>query len=225
MFIHMPKPLYGFALHFTLRRKLEMKRAAASVLSLILLLFGVETGMNGASSAVLRPHVLHPPMFFEPNVGQARPGTIFIARGLGSQYLLEANAIVFQQAGVKISMTWSSTHGTVEPLDPLPGKSSYFLGQQNNWLKAIPNYARVRYKSIYRGVDLVFYGSGGNLEYDVVLNPGSDIQDLSFSVSGADRIEVDSSGDLVVKTKTGELRQRRLRQATKYKAATTCISG
>ncbi|MFQ5817081.1 MAG: hypothetical protein ACE5H2_03880 [Terriglobia bacterium] len=47
----------------------------------------------------------------------------------------------------------------VSGLDPLPGKSHYFLGNDpTTWRTHIPHYARVRYKDVYPGIDLIFYG-------------------------------------------------------------------
>ena len=35
------------------------------------------------------------------------------------------------------------------------------------------NYAKVKYANVYPGVDLVYYGNQGKLEYDFVVSPGA----------------------------------------------------
>jgi hypothetical protein len=69
----------------------------------------------------------------------------------------------------------SNPHRRVEGLDPLPGKSNYFVGNNPaKWHADIPTYAKVKYRDVYPGVDLVYYGNQGRLEYDLVLSPGTD---------------------------------------------------
>src|SRR5262249_39076737 len=60
-------------------------------------------------------------------------------------------------------------------LDELPGKANYFFGNDPAaWRTNVPTYGRVRYRDVYPGVDLVYYGNGGQLEYDFVVAPGAD---------------------------------------------------
>ena len=41
-----------------------------------------------------------------------------------------------------------------------PAKANYFLGNDpKKWRTNVPTYARVKYKDVYQGVDLVYYGS------------------------------------------------------------------
>ena len=71
----------------------------------------------------------------------------------------------------------------------------------------MPGYARVRYREVYPGVDQVWYGNAGQLEYDFVVAPGADPRAIVLRFEGADRMEVDASGGLVLHTRAGELRQ------------------
>jgi hypothetical protein len=75
----------------------------------------------------------------------------------------------------------------------------------------IPNYSRVTQRNIYPGVDLVYYGANGQLEYDFIVAPGANAQQIRLRFSGARRVEVNPSGDLVLHTETGDLVQRRPR--------------
>ncbi|MGH9432115.1 MAG: SBBP repeat-containing protein [Terriglobia bacterium] len=65
----------------------------------------------------------------------------------------------------------------------LPGKTNYFIGNDpHHWRTNIPQFARVRYHDIYPGVDLVYYGSHGQLEYDFVVAPGGDPRAITLDV-------------------------------------------
>src|SRR5206468_10291421 len=58
-------------------------------------------------------------------------------------------------------------------LEELPGKVNYLLGNDaTKWHTNIPTYAKVQYEGVYPGVDLVYYGQQGHLEYDFVVAPG-----------------------------------------------------
>jgi hypothetical protein len=67
----------------------------------------------------------------------------------------------------------------------------------------------VRYRNIYPGVDLVFYGVQRQLEYDLVLAPGADLQKIVFNFEGARSMRIAANGDLVLQLAEGEIRQHR----------------
>src|SRR6202042_3783401 len=83
--------------------------------------------------------------------------------------------------------------------DLLPGKSNYFVGDDpKQWHTDVPNYARVKYQSIYPGIDLVYYGNQSQLEFDLVVSPGADPNKLRFNLLGASKLALNSQGDLLV---------------------------
>ena len=54
------------------------------------------------------------------------------------------------------------------------GVSNYFIGRDpNNWHTDVPQFAKVRYRNVYPGIDVVFYGNASDLEYDFVVSPGA----------------------------------------------------
>ncbi len=83
--------------------------------------------------------------------------------------------------------------------EELPGKSNYFIGNDaRNWRADIPNYSRVEYKQVYKGVDLIYYGNQRQLEYDFRVAPGADPKKIGMNFTGADKIELDDHGDLLL---------------------------
>src|SRR5439155_25294666 len=88
--------------------------------------------------------------------------------------------------------------------------TSYFLGnRKDEWRHAVVNYSRVRYTGVYPGIDLVYYGSGGDLEYDFIVQPDADPNRIRLKFQGVERLSVNSAGDLVIRTAAGQLTQRR----------------
>ncbi len=73
-----------------------------------------------------------------------------------------------------------------ESQQKLPGVSNYFIGKdRSKWRRAVPQYGKVQTSDIYPGVDLVYYGNQGKLEYDFVVKPGADPQATPFELAKA----------------------------------------
>ncbi|MGH9510407.1 MAG: SBBP repeat-containing protein, partial [Terriglobales bacterium] len=110
-------------------------------------------------------------------------------------------------AVVRMKLVGANPTPRLEGLDELPGKSNYFIGNDpNKWRTNVPNYARVRYREVYSGVDLVYYGNQRQLEYDFIVAPGADPKAITLDFQGADKLSVDAQGDLMLRTQGGELR-------------------
>jgi hypothetical protein len=120
-------------------------------------------------------------------------------------------------AVVRLKLVGANPAAKVKGLEELPGKSNYFIGNDpKKWRTNVPNYAKVKYRDIYPGVDLVYYGNQRQLEYDFVVAPGADPSTIRLDV-GADGVRpdggerrsplhIDANGDLVVGTGDGEVR-------------------
>src|SRR5260370_28029672 len=82
--------------------------------------------------------------------------------------------------------------------EELPGKSNYFIGSDPaKWHRNIPQFARVRYENIYPGINLVFYGSQGRLEYDFQVAPGANPARPELEFDSSTKLELEG-GDLVL---------------------------
>ena len=115
-------------------------------------------------------------------------------------------------AVTKLSMKLlgASPRAQVLGLEALPGKSHYLIGQDpKKWQSNIANYRKVKYESVYPGIDLIYYGSQRQLEYDFVVQPWADPRTIRLSIQGAEKLEIDSHGDLVMDTPAGQVRQRK----------------
>ena len=118
---------------------------------------------------------------------------------------------------LRMKLVGANPNPKIVGMDELPGKSNYFIGNDpKKWRTNVPNYAKVRYANVYPGVDLVYYGNQGELEYDFVVQPGSDLRQIALDV-GAGLVpaqgghpqgvplRIDGHGDLVVGTDGGEV--------------------
>jgi len=110
-------------------------------------------------------------------------------------------------AVLRMRLVGANPSPRVAGLNKLPGKSNYFLGKdRKKWQTSVPIYAKVKYDSVYPGVDLVYYGNQGQLEYDFVVGPGADPRAIKFAFQGATKVAIDASGDLVAELDGREMR-------------------
>jgi len=167
------------------------------------------------------------PLSFEANLGQADPQVKFLSRGRGYAFLLSRDGAAMKlrsaarrQGGrgdpaksdvLRMELVGANPQ-KVSGIDELPGKSNYFIGNDPaRWRTGVANYARVRYQSVFPGVDLVYYGNQGQLEYDFVVTPGADPGAIRMTLDTVGMgpgpgLCVDGNGDLVVKMNGGQVR-------------------
>jgi hypothetical protein len=95
-------------------------------------------------------------------------------------------------------------------LDPLAAKANYFVGNEaRRWTRDVPMYGRIRYADVYPGIDVIYYGSRGCLEYDFVVQPGSDPSLIQLAFQGANRIDQEADGRLTLVTESNRLTLKR----------------
>jgi len=98
--------------------------------------------------------------------------------------------------------------------DRLPGEANYFIGNDpSHWRTHIPTYGQVAYRNIYPGVDLVYYGHAGQLEYDFRVNPGASPDAIRMALDGAAGARLTAEGDVALTVPGGEVR---LQKPTAY---------
>jgi hypothetical protein len=111
-------------------------------------------------------------------------------------------------AWLRLQWRGASPCARAAALEELPGKVNRYAGQDpRRWRLGIPTYARVCYEGVYPGIDLLYYGNQGRLEYDWVVAPGADLARIRLAVQGARSVTVDGRGDLVLQTAGETIRQ------------------
>ena len=173
------------------------------------------------------------PVAFEPNVGQTDPQVRFLARTPGAiVFFTDSEAVTvlhssekvrpgqlrrrkapanWQQEVIRMKLVGGETP-QASGLEKLPGVSNYFIGQDpRKWRTGIPHYGRIQYSGVYPGIDMICYGKGRQLEYDLVVARGADPRQIELAWEGVERLEVNADGDLVLATRLGEIIEKRPR--------------
>jgi hypothetical protein len=168
------------------------------------------------------------PLAFEVNQGQTDPQVKFVSRGAGYNLFLtsteavltlhrvsrrEPNAPIAKamppqaegSAVLYMKLVGANSKTEVSGQNELPGKSNYFVGNDpKKWQSNVRQYAKVRYENVYPGVDLVYYGNQRALEYDFVLQPGTDPSVIRLGIEGATKLRLEQ-GDLVLSSPAGDV--------------------
>jgi len=151
------------------------------------------------------------PLRFEANQGQWSADVHYAARTGGGALLLTRRGAALVGGGhrVDISMVKANTAAPIEALDPLRARTNYFVGSRENWRTGVESFTRVAYRSVYPGIDIVYYGNGDQLEYDFVLRPGADPRAIRFQFRGAGRVQLTAEGDLSIESGGAQFVQKR----------------
>ncbi|HUK16182.1 MAG TPA: SBBP repeat-containing protein, partial [Bryobacteraceae bacterium] len=159
------------------------------------------------------------PLSFEENRGQSDARVRFLSHGNDYSILLTPSEVLLnlqaagkgrQRSAIRMGFPGANSAPVMAGGERQSAASSYFIGNDPaKWVTGAPNFARVHYGQLYPGIDLVFYGSQGQLEYDFVVAPGADPRTIRLAFDGVDGMRLDGSGDLVVSTSAGEMRQHK----------------
>jgi Cep192 domain 4/Beta-propeller repeat len=181
-------------------------RSKLSVLLFTLLLLALPVCVAGATgvlpaqaakSAV--PVSFNLPLSFEP---AATPGRYLAHSGNYSVFIGAGESSIVVADGksaphtIRFAFEKASPAASIEPLEQ-KGVTNYYIGNDpKDWRLSVKNFARLRTKQVYPGVDVVFYGDQRQLEFDFVVAPNADPTPIALAFSGTDKLYV-SGGDLV----------------------------
>jgi hypothetical protein len=174
------------------------------------------------------------PMAFEPNLGQSNKQAKYVARGEGyTLFLTPAEAVLALGGGrtvkrcdrlpdgiasaecraageLRLRLVGANPEPGFVPVDELPGKSNYLISRDPaNWHVNVPNYRKVAERGVYSGIDLVYYGTQQQLEYDFVVSPGADPRAIGIAIEGSKKLRIDAQGEVVASLDDGDVRLKK----------------
>jgi photosystem II stability/assembly factor-like uncharacterized protein len=142
--------------------------------------------------------------------GKRMPSTAEATSGEFAQGERRAAARETRAAVIRMKLLNANRAAAVTGEAEMAGRSNYFVGNDAaRWRAGVSNYAKVVYRGVYRGVDMIYYGNGRELEYDFKVAAGANPAAIAWRVEGAKRLRVDTNGELVMGTAAGEVRQHK----------------
>ena len=185
-------------------------------------------------SAAPAPQPFHRSLTFEPNRGQAPAEFQWLGQSSSYQVLLdrESATIVIpdktdlqaastrlpgtrprlrvKYSAVRMKLAGSRPWKDISGSDLTGGVNNYLNNRDlKRSVNQVPQYKRVKVANVYKGIDLIFYNNGDDLEYDFAIAPGANPEQIQVAFEGTKGMRLDpKSGDLIVTLPGGaEIRQ------------------
>lgn len=156
------------------------------------------------------------PIGFEMNLGQTDADVRFVSRLKDYDlFLTDTEAVISLAANnsctsLRLSFAGNSKTTSIIGVNKLTAKANYFNGANpSSWVTDVPLYGKVMYRNVYPGIDAIFYGTGDSLEWDLVISPGADPNNIIVNFDGAEQLSLTDAGDLLISTLAGEVTFRR----------------
>ncbi|HEX2059814.1 MAG TPA: hypothetical protein VHK90_03660, partial [Thermoanaerobaculia bacterium] len=151
------------------------------------------------------------PTDFVENQGQWSTPARFVAWAGSSTASFTPEVIVLRSAHGEVTLTFENRRPDVELVGEAKRRGTYnfFLGADpSRWCSRVPAFGSVLYRGVYDGVDIrVRRGDTTRLEYDVILAPGADLEQVVIRAAEADALELHADGSLSIRTASGAIRQ------------------
>lgn len=192
------------------------------------------------------------PLGFHPNRGQTDPIVDFLYRSGNYAVFFTRTEIVISLRGssagdssvvtaevsnsaenekppavFRLRFEGASPNVQISGREEMRGTVNYLVGHPSQWRTNIPTYRQVKYKGLYPGIDVIFYGNQGELEFDFVVAPGADLNQIEMLVQGADDVTSGGNGELLIEVneKTIQLSLPVIYQEDKLSNGTGTLAG
>lgn len=174
---------------------------------LVRLLLAACLGLSAAAQGAANPpaYATGADLRFEANQGQFANGVDFLARGPHYEVALDGAAATLLLAAPRparatrplvIRAEGARATAKAKASRPYASRTNYLSGEKSTWHRDVTNYAEVSYSRVYPGIDLIYYGSEGRLEFDFRVAPKADPDQIRLAIEGADSMRLDDNGDL-----------------------------
>lgn len=180
-----------------------------------ILVFCACAGVALAQTPIAKPniHSFKAALAFEPNLGQNETDARYVVQGLGYSLSLRPDEARIRIGGgkeskesalIQMKIRGARSDAAGFESDKLASYTNYLVGDRSKWLQGVPHYGKVRFERIFDGIDVVYYGTNGKLEYDFIVAPGVDPSILQLSFEGARNLSL-VDGNLQIGTAVGNL--------------------
>lgn len=175
--------------------------------------FGIAARAGTADVGVGTPALESSAAFLE-NAGQVERSDVrYYATSGGATFGFAPASVLVNLAdedgaGHFVQVRFEGAH-PVEPVGRggLPHPTSFFLGADpSSWRPGVRSYREIVYPNLYDGIDLVYRMDVRGAKYEFTVGPGADATRIRIAYEGVASIGLSPTGDLVLRTSLGELR-------------------
>jgi hypothetical protein len=158
------------------------------------------------------------PLYFIPNKGQVHQKAKFYAKTSRYTLWMTKKGLIFDSTrkigeqgkiGRDVSrfvFLDANQNPEMVPLDITLHIVNYIKGSDpSKWHTDLQTSKAVMYKNIYKNIDLKVYGIEKQIEYDWIVKPGGDPENIRFAYNNIKGTRIDEKGNLRIQTEFGEL--------------------
>jgi len=172
----------------------------------------IETGISDSIMSAIGSNLA-----YVMNKGQWSEEVLFMADGNGFRLWVTESGLVYDFVQRKDSLIQGhvvrmdfdlSQSGYITTKKELPGVFNFIQGNDpSQWVQNVPQFEEIILSELYEGISLRLYGENGMPRYDIIADPGADLDQISFSLEGADNVMLNNERDLSYFTSFGEVKQ------------------
>ncbi len=103
--------------------------------------------------------------------------------------------------GVALELSFTNANSDIIPegVSQQEGYHHYLKGNDSSkWQNGVPHYKELRYNSVWEGVDLEIYAGEDGLKMNWLLDKPEKVSSIRLHWEGADRLEIDEAGNLLI---------------------------
>jgi hypothetical protein len=117
---------------------------------------------------------------------------------------------VIESYRVDISFQNSSQSSIISGIEPLSSYTNYYYSHIPNGVSEVESCKKVIIKDLYPHIDFIVYeGKKQKVQYDFIVHPGGNPENIAMKISGADKLYVDNHGTLAIETPLGLIEQQK----------------
>ncbi len=132
-----------------------------------------------------------------PVLFERQDAASFRVRGNGYAVAIQREQMTLATASGAATLAWRGVApgASLRALEPLATRVNYLTGRdRSQWRTGVSTFGRLRLAGLYRGIDVVYYGTSRQLEYDFLVHPGADPSAIRFSLPA----KLEANGELAL---------------------------
>lgn len=151
---------------------------------------------------------------FIENVGQFDPDVRFVRRTASGPVFVTLDRLAFRigtgdrdQASTAVHLVFEGGAArSIRASDPDSTVHNYLIGRNpSGWHTGVRAFGRVTLEDVWPGIDVVLTTNATGIEYDFVLAPGADPNQIRVRCDGTTELEIDALGVTQLTTPCGSL--------------------
>ena len=103
----------------------------------------------------------------------------------------------------------SNINTKIKGLEEVKGKINYiFKNGNDNQSTSIPGFKKLKYQSLYKNIDLIFYENDGYIECDFIVSPKADYKNIKLEIGSNYNVKIDNE-DLIISDNNTEFKLKK----------------